>query len=366
MFFLARKNLFAEKTRLIMSISGVAFAVLLILVLGGLYRGWQTKLTVYLQSLDADLVIGQQGSADTTHSMSFLPSTLGDQLRQVPGVTQVDDFMGRQIMVTDKGKDFRVFLVGFEPDTGRNRPLGLKSGTADITDGQIVIDEALARKGGYRMGDTVPIAGQKLTVAGISTQGNSLIYQYVFVTKDDARTILQLGPQTNYFLVKADNPTAVKQQLARSFPELNAMTKEEFIMNNKALVTETFLPIVGILFVIAFLVGSAIVGLTIYTATVEKSREYGVLKAIGASNRLLYKVVLEQSFIAGAIGFVIGLLLSYAVSWAASNFVSGFISTITILDALWVFIAAMAMSLMAAWIPAKRLASIDPALVFKS
>lgn len=366
MFFLARRNLFAEKTRLIMSISGIAFAVLLILVLGGLYRGWQTKLTVYLQSLDADLVVGQAGSADTTHSMSFLPASMADQLRQVPGVTQVDDFMGRQTMVTDKGQDFRVFLVGFDPGSGRNQPIGIKKGTDNIQDGQIVIDEAFARKAGYALGDTVPLAGQKMTVAGISTQGNSLIYQYVFVTKTDARTILQLGPQTNYFLVKAADTATAQQRLRQSFPALNVMTKEDFIANNKKLVTETFLPIVGILFVIAFIVGSAIVGLTIYTATIEKSREYGVLKAIGSSNGTLYRVVLAQSLIAGTIGFVVGLALSFLVSWVTSYVVSGFISTIGWLDALEVFGAAMLMSLLASWIPARRLASIDPALVFKS
>jgi putative ABC transport system permease protein len=366
MFFLARKNLFAERTRLILSIGGVAFAVLLILVLGGLYRGWQTKLTTYLQSLDTDLVVGQQGSADTTHSMSFLPATLADALRQVPGVSLVDDFMGRQIMVSGKEKDYRVFLVGFDPSTGRNRPLGLKSGTLDIRDGEIIIDQAFARSAGYNLGDTVPVAGQKLTVAGISTQGNSLIYQYVFVTKASARTVLQLGPQTNYFLLTADNAEAVKGELARSFPELNAMTKAEFIVNNKKLVTETFLPIVGILFLIAFAVGSAIVGLTIYTATIEKAREYGVLKAIGSSNAALYRIVLEQSLIAGTIGYAVGLLLSFVVSGLASLYVSGFISTIGWTDAVVVFLAALAMSLLASWIPTRRLAGIDPATVFKS
>ncbi len=349
-----------------MSIGGVAFAVLLILVLGGLYRGWQTKLTVYLQSLDADFVIGQPGSADTTHSMSFLPADLANRLRLVRGVTVVDEFIGRQIMVEDKGQEYRVFLVGYDPSTSRNRPLGLKSGSLDIIDGQAVIDEAFARKGGYGLGDMVPIAGATFTVAGISSQGNSLIYQYVFVTKADARTILQLGPQTNYFLVKASDAGAVQAELSKQFPELNVMSKDEFVLNNKKLVTETFLPIVGILFIIAFGVGSAIVGLTIYTATIEKSREYGVLKAIGSSNSTLYRVVLAQSFIAGAIGYVIGLVLSLIVSWIASYAVSGFISSIGWLDALLVFGVAMLMSLLASWIPARRLASIDPALVFKS
>lgn len=366
MFFLARKNLFAEKTRFGLSIGGVAFSVLLILILGGLYRGWQTKLTVYLQSLDADFVIGQAGSADTSHSMSFLSSELGNQLRQLPNVMHVDEFLGRQIMVTDKEKEFRVFLAGYDPSSGRNAPLGMKSGTATIGQGQIVIDEAFARKAGYGIGDLVPIAGKTLTVAGISSEGNSLIYQYVFVTESDARELLHLGPQTNYFLVKSDNPAALLPTLRSGFPELNVMTKDAFIVNNKKLVTETFLPIIGILFLIAFGVGSAIVGLTIYTATVEKSREYGVLKAIGATNATLYRVVLAQSFIAGTVGFVIGLILSFVVSWLASTFVSGFISTITWVDALGVFAAAMAMSVLSAWIPAKRINAIDPALVFKS
>ena len=52
MFFLARKNLFAEKTRLLISIGGVAFSVLMILVVGGLYRGWQIRITEFVDSVD--------------------------------------------------------------------------------------------------------------------------------------------------------------------------------------------------------------------------------------------------------------------------------------------------------------------------
>lgn len=364
MFFLARKNLTAEKTRLTLSVGGIAFAVLLILVLGGLYRGWQTKLTVYLESLDANLIVGQKGSADTTHSMSFLPSALLDEVGRIDGVVRVDDFMGRQMMLTDREKDFRIFLVGFEPSSDRNGPLGMAEGIKGIRDGQAIIDRSLARKAGYKLGDTIPLAGLTLTVAGISTQGNSLIYQYVFVTKNDARTILQLGPQTNYLLVKANTPAMVQARLNER--GLNAMTKEEFIKNNRALVTETFLPIVGVLVVIAFLIGTAIVGLTIYTATIEKAREFGVLKAIGASNGLLYRVVLEQSFIAGAIGYVVGLALSFFVAAIAERIVSGFITSIGFFDGFAVFGVALAMSGLAAWIPTRRLAAIDPAIVFKS
>lgn len=366
MFFLARKNLLADRTRLALSIGGVAFSVLLILIVGGLYRGWQTKLTMYLDSLQADLWVGQAGSADTSHSMSFLPATLKADLQQVPGVAGVDVFMGRQIMVTDKGKEFRLFIVGFDPTSGRNGPFPMVKGTSAITDGQIVIDKAFAQKAGYTLGDIVPIAGKQLTVAGIATNGNSLIYQYAYVTERDVKQILQLGPLVNYFLVRTDNPTATRTSIQQQFPDLNVMTKQEFSTNNKKVVTEVFLPIIGVLFAIAFIIGAAIVGLTIYTATVEKSREYGVLKAIGGSNRLLYRVVIEQSFIAGIAGFVVGLALSYLVGLIANRFVSGFITAVGGLDILGVFVLALLMSMLAAWIPARRLANIDPALVFKA
>ena len=339
---------------------------LLILIIGGLYRGWQTKLTAYLESVDAELWVGQAGSADTTHSMSFLPASLAQSMSQTRGVTGVDEFMGRQIMISDSANEYRLFLVGFDSAAGQNGPLDMESGTADINDGQIIIDQALARKAGYRLGDIISLAGQSMTVAGISRGGNSLIYQYAFVTKNAVRKILQMDALVNYFLINSSDPAATKTTLSQRFPELNIMTKQQFIDNNKALVTETFLPIVGVLFVIAFLIGSAIVGLTIYTATIEKSREYGVLKAIGGSNGLLYRVVLEQSFLAGVIGFLVGLGLSFIVSALANRFVSGFITSIGWADVGFVLAVALVMSLTAAWIPTRRLAHLDPALVFKS
>jgi putative ABC transport system permease protein len=71
-------------------------------------------------------------------------------------------------------------------------------------------------------------------------------------------------------------------------------------------VDETFLPIVSVLVVIGFVGGVAVIGLTIYTATMEKSREYGVLKALGASNGRLYRIVSHQALISGVLGYILG------------------------------------------------------------
>src|SRR3972149_1934763 len=80
MFFLARKNLLAEKIRLLISVGGVAFSVLLVVVVGGLYRGWESRITDYIESIDADLWVGQEGSGDMSHSFSVIPSSLGAEI----------------------------------------------------------------------------------------------------------------------------------------------------------------------------------------------------------------------------------------------------------------------------------------------
>ncbi|MBI1885714.1 MAG: FtsX-like permease family protein [Chloroflexi bacterium] len=106
-------------------------------------------------------------------------------------------------------------------------------------------------------------------------------------------------------------------------------------------------------------------GLTIYTATVEKAREYGILKAVGFTNRYLYRVVLEQSLVTGLIGFVVGMGLTLVAGPFAQNLVPQFVILVRWQDLLAVFGVTLLMALFAAYIPVRRLAQIDPVAVFK-
>ncbi|WP_353748366.1 FtsX-like permease family protein [Paenarthrobacter sp. YL] len=76
--------------------------------------------------------------------------------------------------------------------------------------------------------------------------------------------------------------------------------------NNTNIVRDTFLPIILVLLLIGIAVGMTVIGLTIFTSTIEKAREYGVLKAIGVSNRQLYTVVVEQAVTAAVLGYLLG------------------------------------------------------------
>jgi putative ABC transport system permease protein len=112
-------------------------------------------------------------------------------------------------------------------------------------------------------------------------------------------------------------------------------------------------------------VGIAITSLTIYTATVERTREFGVMKAIGFNNRDLYKLVMSQSLITGSVGFVFGVLLTLLLSRFIDRVVAQFIIFVRWQDIVGVLVATVVMAMGAAVVPARRVGSVDPAVAFK-
>lgn len=369
MVSIARKNLFQERTRLLISVGGVAFSVMLILVLMGLYRGWQIRVTAYIERVRADLWVTQDGASDMFHASSFLPAGVEGRLRRVRGVKAVYRYVGRQVSFDLDDREAHLFLVGFDPEENVSGPVAMAAGKDRPAAGEILVDRVFARNKGLAIGSVLEINETPLRIVGISDGGNMIIYQFSFVNLREAERVLQMNGFANFFLVQVDNPDEVEQvraRIERKVGGVEVFSKAEFRRNNMRIVTETFLPIIAVLTIIALAVGAAVIGLTIYTATVEKAREYGVLKAIGASNRTLYMVVLQQAAVAAVLGYIVGAVVSLGLSVVIQRSVPAFMVSMTPQMLGWVLLAALGMSGVAALIPARRIAAIDPAEAFRA
>ena len=112
-------------------------------------------------------------------------------------------------------------------------------------------------------------------------------------------------------------------------------------------------------------VGVLVVGLVIYTATIERRREYGAVKAIGARNRVLYRVVGAQALIAAAVGAVVGIGLAFAAGAALMSWRPQFLVAIEPTAVAIVLASSLVMALLAALIPARSVARLEPAEVFR-
>jgi len=111
--------------------------------------------------------------------------------------------------------------------------------------------------------------------------------------------------------------------------------------------------------------GNVIVGLIIYTATLERQREYGVLKAIGAKNRVLYQVVLTQALVASLAGALLGILLANGAVRLIMAARPQFLVVIEPADLAQALLAGLGMALLAAIFPTRVLAGLAPAEVFR-
>jgi len=366
MLLLARKNLLVHKGRFLLAIAGITSSVVLVLLLMGLYAGWRENMSAYLRHVHADLWVGQKGASDLFHTLSLLPAIGEQPLRQVEGVGEVSSFVGRLMTCEVRGQQRHTFIVGV--DDAENGAVEIVAGRGDVHDGEIVIDQVFARKEGIQLGDTLTVAGQALAVIGIARGGNCFLYQYAFVTLTQARRLFGLDGIVNYFLVRL-SPTAkteaVISRIENATPLVSVFSKDQFIANNLSLTGDNFLPILRVLEVIGLLVGTVVIGLTIYTLTVEHGPEYGVLKAVGASDRTLYWTAALQALTCGLLGWLLGVPLSWGVVTLAQYFVPQFPAASYPRHALWMLGCTVGMSLIAASLPARRIARIDPLLAFK-
>lgn len=368
MISLARKNLLHEKLRFLISIGGVGFSVMLILIILSLYRGWNDKLGRYVENVDADVWVVQSGAKDMFHSTSLFPLKFIDELKNVEGVESVRPLIGRRLPLEKDGVEAMLIMIGYDTEEGTGGPSEIVKGNKPQSN-EIILDETTAKNLSIQVGEELEITDKKFRVAGLSRGGNVITFQYAFMPVVDAEKFMQMGGLTNYALVSfaagVDAPK-VKDRIEQNFSDLDVLSKNEFADNNRKQIMEAFLPIIKVLVVIGFIVGLVVISLTIYTATIEKSREYGMLKALGARNRHLYRIIFTQSAIAGVFGFIFGVGLTFFMTNIIAKIEPSFVTSIVIRDITNVFGMTLLMIFMSAFIPIRRIVSIDPAIVFKT
>lgn len=374
MLLVARKNLFSERTRLAISVGGVALSVFLIGILLSLYRGWDQQVGSFVERVPADLWVASDGTTDFAQAASILPQGLGRHLEIAPDVDTVSPLVVRPMAVhraqDDRSKEFDLQLVGYDPKIGLGGPLEIVEGKNPPGPDEIIVDWEMHKRHNVNIGDKLVRGTKQVTVVGYSAGGDFVYTQVGFVTIDTAVNFLPLDPPTQrtFFLIKFNEGTDIDNNAARmalTTPGVQYIRGEDFAQETRDRILGNILPILIVVLIVAFIVGLAVAGLTIYTATIEKSREYGILKAEGFTNPFLYRVVFEQSLVTGALGFLAGAGLTLIVAPFAQDRVPQFVVFVRWQDILAIAGITLIMALLAAYIPIRRLTSIDPVSVFK-
>lgn len=371
---LARSNLLHDKVRLGVTLTGVIFAVVLVAVQLGLFIGFMRTTSNLIDQSGADVWITASNVSHLEVGTVVYDQNLYKALA-TPGVIRAASYIVQFIdWKRFDGANERVELIGFDTESGLGGPWNLDSGSIldlKLSDSVIVDRLYCAKLGVNNLAQGGEIRNQRARVAGF-TQGirTFTTSPIVFTSLKHARAYINVrDTQAVYILVKAAegvSPQELKQRLQSRIRDADVHTTEEFSWMTR--IYWMFGTGAGITILLAaalgFAVGLVIVAQTIYSATVDHLREYGTLKAMGASNGYLYGVIVKQAVLSAVVGYVFGI----SISEAASHFSQHSKAQIALPGslALALFGLTLLMCVSAAVISVNKVTHLDPAIVFKA
>lgn len=368
MLRLAIANLVQNKTRLLISVGGVGLALTLVLFFRAVFEGAESRLTVYIDRAGADIWVSQEGVQTMHMSESALPASVLEEVKAVPGVQQAVPILYSEGMIEADGKDYIVYVFGVPPDAALGEPSRLADGASVPGPGEVIIDHAIASQAGLAVGDRLTVLGQQLRIAALTSGTSSLVSSVSFVRMEDFARVRGGGDVISFVLVKVsagESAAAVSARIAESVDGVTVQTRDQFASQERKLVKDMSADIIAIMNTAGYLVGLAVVALTIYIATVARRREYGVLKAIGVGNGRLFQIVLAQALLTVGIGLAFGLSLTLLLSGLTPKFNELIVLHISPASLLRVALISTVLGGTAALLPARQLAGLEPVAIIR-
>jgi putative ABC transport system permease protein len=376
MWNLARKLLLHDRLRFAVAIAGVSVSVMLVLVQVGLYFGFMDTASSIIDASEADIWVGKKSNESFEFATPFDERAFY-KVSSVPGVERAERVLMSfaQLKLADGG-DLGVQVVGIETTSGERPLLGpwhVIGGDARrlAEPGAIVVDRSEYPKLKIdRVGHLAEIAGVRAEVVAMTDGIRSFTTSpIVFADLRTARSYLpQLGAEpVTYVLVRVSDGASIAEVQARinALPHLAAYTRAE--MSDRTRTYWSKRTGVGAGFfttaVLGIIVGFVVVGQILYSGTLQYIREYGTLKAMGARNGAVVRVILSQAMISAALGFAVGAPLAMGMRAA----MKGANLTVALFPALYAATAAItiAMCSFAALLSIVKVLRLDPAAVFK-
>ena len=374
MWTLALKTLAADRGKLLAALVGVVFSVVLVNVQGGLFFGLIRKASLLVDQGDADIWVGHKKMNNVDFPQD-VPRRLVQRIRSIDGVERAEPYLvGHSVMTLPDGGFEYVLVVGCEPATllgGATPVLGSGADGIRRADG-IIVDAYDAEKIGFpRLGEVREIGRRRARIVGF-TRGilGFLVTPYVFTTIDRAADFLGRGSDdASYFLVQVKDgakPAEVCGRIRERLPDMEAYTRDEYAAISVGYwMKRTGLGIsFGAATALGLVVGLIIVGQTLYASVLDRLVDFGALKAIGAQERQVRTLILQQALSLAVVGSALGLVCVLVVQQLLSTPRAPI--TIPWYVSLGSCLVVTAVCLVASLLPYWRVRAIDPAMVLQS
>lgn len=350
---LAAQDIRHNGGRFALTAAGIGLLLMIVLGMGGIYAGMVYEATLLIDRLDADLWVVQRSTRGPFAEISRVPSGLESRLAAVPGVASARRFVYHTVQRERGGQPWRFSVQGLDWPVDRGEALPLIAGRSL---GQAHFEMVADRTLGVSLGERVRLGKDTYTVVGLtrgmtSSSGDPM----AFFTLRDAQAIqfdlpgealrldrearreraaaTEIGAQQPALLARAGGPSSTLPVLGP--PTVSAVLLKLSPGADAAAVTRTIAAWpdvtvfsaaeqrdlllrgsvdrarrqIGLFRAVLVLVSAIVMSLIIYTLTLDKAHDIAMLKLMGARNRVIVGLILQQALILGAVGYAVAWLI---------------------------------------------------------
>ena len=319
------KELKHAKFRYVMMSIIIILIAWLVFILSGLGNGLSTLSAATVKNLDADYVVYEK-SAGASFNKSILPGDLIDEIKKNKDVKDAAVFGSSMAAVSkektdDSNKKTDVALIGItagsfiEPDVIEGKQLSTSEKLG-------VLANKSLKDAGYKMGDELLVSNSnmKLTIIGFVENETFNHLPALFSNMDTWRDYQYAAPGSDNgvknpvqaITLKAPNLDAA--QLDKEIKGIETVTKSVAVKGMPGYKEET--GTISMMLAFLIVISAFIIAVFFYVITIQKTPQFGVMKAIGASNRFISKAIVAQVFILSFFGIMVGIGLTYLTALA--------------------------------------------------
>ena len=323
---LALKDIRHGLFRFVLTCFGLGLLMTVVLAMIGIYNGLVSDALAVVKAPAADVWVVEAGTKGPFAEASSIPADTRDAVARMPGVAEAGAVNYQNLEAPHAGRTLRLYVVGYEP--------GRPGGPQAIAEGRGIgaghFELVADRKTGLLPGETIRLGRNRFTVVGLVEGAmNSGGDPAVYVTLADAMALqTELAPADQRVqaargagAVKSASVAAVIVRVTpgadvdlltatlRQWKHLAALSQTEQENILLASVVDKARRQIGLFLGILLAVSAVVIALIIYTMTMEKLKQIATLKLIGAPDRTIIGLIVQQSLILGTAGWGIGLVL---------------------------------------------------------
>ncbi|MBP7690117.1 MAG: ABC transporter permease [Thermoflexales bacterium] len=326
------KNLLRRKMRTLLTVSGIAVGVAMIVALGAMGEGLRTGYSQMFGGSGADLTLMQEGAFDIT--MSGVDAQVIEDVAALPNVRDATGLIVGNVAAPNTPY---FFVFGYDPASfafERFRlidgvPLGATRRSAGGAGGgrEIMLGKQAADALKLGVGDVLRLTGGSFKITGIYNSGNGFEDAAAILALNDAQQLLQKYRQVGAVQIKVADPREIDQlraRLEKQFPRLSVSQSGD--VADQAQMVQYIQVFAVAIAALAVLIGGVGMTNTVMMSTFERTREIGTLRAVGWQRRRVMGMIFGESVVLGVLGGAIGCALGVGLMWLVSaNTTIGFI-----------------------------------------